>query len=392
MKQPITRIRAKNFRSLGDVDVHLSPLTVLIGPNGSGKTNLLNALRFVATTARFDLAAALDEWRGFDHIQRQSAQPGPVEIALEGEITPHASSNARDEYMLTLRRGRGRTISRSEEFAFKRTAGRGRRIKVSGSRVDITDANSATPTTTLQLATAQTTALATLPKFSDAQGGQGIRQFTEFLSNIRVLEPNVNEARRPSRQYGASLASDASNLADALLRIQNRDPDAFALLVDDVQRCLPGLRDIRLVPVGGSADAVAVQLVESGLRTPIDLADASFGSVRALALFAALHEPDPAPFLAIEEVDHGLHPYALDVLADRLRAASGRMQILAATHSPTLVNRLRPHELIICDRDPKTGESVIPAISAEKIESAIAETEWQAGELWFNGVIRGIPA
>lgn len=72
MKQPITRIRARNFRSLADIDVPLQPLTVLVGPNASGKTNVLNVLRFLATTVRFDLGAALQQWRGFEHVQRQS--------------------------------------------------------------------------------------------------------------------------------------------------------------------------------------------------------------------------------------------------------------------------------------------------------------------------------
>ena len=78
MKQPVTRIRARNFRSLADVDVTLRPLTVLVGPNASGKTNVLNVLRFLATTVRFDLGAALQEWRGFEHIQRQGEKKGPV--------------------------------------------------------------------------------------------------------------------------------------------------------------------------------------------------------------------------------------------------------------------------------------------------------------------------
>jgi len=83
MTQPIARISARNFRSLKNVDVPLAPLTVLIGPNGSGKTNLLNVLRFLATTVRFDLSAALDDWGGFDHIQRQADDTGPVRITIE---------------------------------------------------------------------------------------------------------------------------------------------------------------------------------------------------------------------------------------------------------------------------------------------------------------------
>ncbi|HSV67786.1 MAG TPA: AAA family ATPase [Mycobacteriales bacterium] len=147
-----------------------------------------------------------------------------------------------------------------------------------------------------------------------------------------------------------------------------------------------------IAPVGGATRAVAVQLIERGVAQPIELADASFGTVRLLALLAALQEPHPAPFLAVEEIDHGLHPYALDVLVDRLRAASGRTQILAAAHSPTLLNRLEPEEIVVCDCDPDTGASIISAVSTAQVRAALTASEWRAGELWLSGAIRGVPA
>jgi predicted ATPase len=385
----LTRIEARNFRSLAHVDLRLGDLTVLIGPNGSGKSNVLNVLRFLATTVRYDLAAALDMWNGYDHVQRQAAKTGPVAITVEGMITPYSSENAPDRYHMQISR-RGRSISRKEEFTFKRRSGRGRRITVTGDLVTISEGDDTV--SERRLATKQTTGLATLPKLADDEGGEGIRRFTEFLSDIRVLEPDVSAARSPTRRYGAPLADDASNLADTLAQLRLRDADSFALLTAELARCLPGLEELRLVPVGGAADSVAVQLVERGVNRPIDLADASFGTVRLLALLTALHQAEPPPFIAIEEVDHGLHPYALDVLLERIRAASQRSQILAATHSPTLVGRLRPEEIIVCDRDPDTGESIIPARTAADIRNASRESDWNPGELWFAGAIGGIPA
>lgn len=132
--------------------------------------------------------------------------------------------------------------------------------------------------------------------------------------------------------------------------------------------------------------------MKRGVDEPVGLADASFGTVRLLALLTALHQPDPPPFIAIEEIDHGLHPYALDVLLDRMRAATAHSQILAATHSPTLVARLRPDEIVVCDRDPVTGESIIPAISSAEITRAARASDWNPDELWFAGAIDGIPA
>jgi predicted ATPase len=388
VNQPVTRIRARNFRSLKDVDVSLAPLSVLIGPNGSGKTNLLNVLRFLATTVRLDLLVALEDWRGFGHIQRRADDTGPVELTIEGQVTPYASAAAPDSYTLRLAQ-RGRSISRTEEFTFKRK-GQGRRITVSGEDVSIFEGDR--ELLSRRLASAQTTGLATLPKFSDDEGGLEIRSFTELLSGLRVIEPDVNRAREPARSFEASLAPDASNLAEALERLRTVDPDAFELLKHDLARCLPGLRDILLVPAGGSARAMTVHLVESGLSAPIGLADASFGTVRLLALLTALHEPEPPLFTAIEEVDRGLHPYVVDVLVDRMRAASQRTQILATTHSPTLVNRLAPEEIIICDRDPATGESLIPVTTVELIRAGIGASGWRPGELWFAGALHGIPA
>lgn len=389
MYQPVTRIAARNFRSLASVDVKLGALNVLIGPNGSGKSNLLNTLRFLATTTRFDLTAAFVRWNGFDHIQRQSRTPGEVRLTIEGMVSPHSSPTALDEYTLTLKPG-ARGVTRTEKFTFKRVEGRGRRISVSGRRVQILDEAEGELTRTL--ANAQTTGLATLPKFSDDEGGRGVRDFAQFLSSIRVLEPDVEAARLPARDADAPLAEDASNLANALGRLRVKDPDAWSLLKHDLSRCLPGLVDIELVPIGGPGRSVVVQLVEAGLTRPIELADASFGTVRLLALLVALHEPDPPSFTAIEEVDHGLHPYAMDILIDRMRSASRRTQILAATHSPTLVNRLAAHEIIVCDRDPETGASIIPAVSASDIAAAVASSDWRPGELWFAGALQGVPA
>ncbi|MGH3828829.1 MAG: AAA family ATPase [Pseudonocardiaceae bacterium] len=203
MKLPVTRIQARNFCSLAAVDLPLGPLNVLIGPNGSGKTNVLNVLRFLATTVRFDLAATLQEWNGFDHIQRQSARPGAVELTIQGLVTANSSENAPDQYQLRLAR-HGKSISRQEEFTFKRRGGRGRRITVSGDRVTFYEDEQ--ETFFRSLASSQTTGLATLPKLSDSEGGLGIRSFTEFLPGSscsnrmcqrRVCPPANMERRSP---------------------------------------------------------------------------------------------------------------------------------------------------------------------------------------------------
>lgn len=210
------------------------------------------------------------------------------------------------------------------------------------------------------------------------------------MSNLRVLEPDVTEARRASRLYRAALAEDASNLADALLALLDSDPQAFSDIERDAKVCLPGLEKIVFTTIAGTR-SVVIQLRERGLSRDVDLLDASFGTVRLLALLTALHDPHPPHFTAIEEIDHGLHPYALDVIVDALRSASERTQLLVATHSPSFVNRLDASELVICDRDADTGESVIPAVSATKLRGIARESDLRLGELWFSGAVGGVP-
>jgi predicted ATPase len=386
-KQPVTRIRAKNFRSLADVDVHLGPFTVLIGPNGSGKTNLLKVLQFLATMARVDLEEAVRQWGGFDHVQRQSDPLEMVDLEIDGLVTEYAEPGKFDEYRLGVEECSGMP-SRFEDFNFEEVGGR-RNVSTNRDltitvRVDDTEV-------THDLATKRHTALATLPKLSDEDGGLGIRDFAQMLQDIQVYEFDVQKAREAAPAKQGRLSSDGSNLADALMSLKDRDPDAWDSLIFDAKRCLPGLSDVHLEVIGGGGRSIVVQLAETGVTTLIDLRDASFGTVRLLALLCLLHEPDPPPLIAIEELDHGLHPYALDILVDRLRAASRRTQVIVTTHSATFVNRLRPDEIVICDRDPETGASVMPAMSAEQIAEALKGYDGRAGDLWFAGALGGVP-
>ena len=153
-----------------------------------------------------------------------------------------------------------------------------------------------------------------------------------------------------------------------------------------------GLEDIEFEKLGGSAPAVAVKLVERGLADSTYLEDASFGTVRVLALLALLYDPDPPDLTCIEEIDHGLHPYLFDRLVERLREAARRTQILVATHSPALVNRLRPAELIVVER-AKDGSTRMPAITPGQIREKYRTVEGrlELGELWFSGTLGGVP-
>lgn len=395
----LRRISATNFRSLRNVDVSLGPLNVLVGPNEAGKSNFLDLIEFLGDSSRLDLSEALRLRGGLDRVRfRGEGESGAVSIHVWANVTKFSSATAPDEYDLRffsrrLRQSESASILvRNEEFRFKRTAGRGRRITVNGDRVELVDWKGEQATAEQKLALrSDSLALSTLTRLPESQGGDEVRRFANLFTTFRVFNVDVESARQPARRSDEGLASDASNLASALESLADHE-QIWRDLLSDAREMIPGFVDIEFERVGGSAAGVSIKLVERGLRDSTDLADASFGTIRLLALLALLYDPKPPAITCIEEIDHGLHPYVFDRLVERLREASQRTQLLVATHSPALVNRLRPEELLVTER-AGDGSTRLPALNGSKIAAKVeaAGGMLELGELWFSGGLGGVP-
>jgi predicted ATPase len=179
-------------------------------------------------------------------------------------------------------------------------------------------------------------------------------------------------------------------LAGFLQWLRFNHEDIFALLEEDLVAIVPSVSKIVFNKLGGTDDSTySIELEEKGLSGTTRLAEASFGTVRALALLAMLHDPNPPRLTCVEEIDHGLHPHALDRIVERMRSASRRTQLLVVTHSPALANRLHPHELVVCERNVEEGSSLIPAISRRNVAKMAAASGLLPGELWFSGALGG---
>ena len=405
MPTPLLELSVKNYKSLRDVTVRLGPLNVLVGPNGSGKSNLLDVIQFLGDSAREDLGPALARRQGFERVyfRGEPGVPDPdISIHVKANVTSYARESAPDEYVLSFWRPQllHRTVTnrdiltRAERFTFKRSKGHGRRITISGSKAEWAEIRGEKKEKTSGFALrSDSLGLSTLPRLSPAQGGNEVRKMAELFSTFRVFDVDARAARQPSTVSSSdTLQPDASNLA-AFLNYLSKDEESFERLQEDARAIIPGLERIHLRKVGGAAEAVAIELEESGLTGRTTLAEASFGTIRALALLAMLYDPNPPLLTCVEEIDHGFHPYVFDRLVDRLRDASKRTQFLIATHSPTLVNRLRADELIVCERDSKTGASLIPAADPKDIRAMEkrAQGRMGLGELWFTGSLGGVP-
>ncbi|HYO56547.1 AAA family ATPase [Archangium sp.] len=399
MPTPLLELSVKNYKSLRDVSVRLGPLNVLVGPNGSGKSNLLDVIQFLGDSVREDLGPALEVRKGFKRAYFRGETSGPILIHVKANVTTHAHEGAPDEYKLTIRQAWGEKtgreyLKRGEQFTFKRLKGNGRRITIGGTKAELAELHGEKKGKTSDFALrSDSLGLSTLPRLSAAQGGNEVRKVAELFSTFRVFDVDARAARQPSViSSSPTLQPDASNLA-AFLHYLSRDGDTFDRLQEDARAIVPGLERIHLREVGGAAEAITLELEEFGLKGRTTLAEASFGTVRAIALLAMLYDPSPPLLTCVEEIDHGFHPYVFDRLVERLRWASERTQFLIATHSPSLVNRLQADELIVCERDPRTGESRIPAADPKDVRAMEerAKGRMGLGELWFTGSLGGVP-
>ncbi|WP_413801416.1 AAA family ATPase [Streptomyces iranensis] len=398
MTARLLQLDVENFRSLRRISLPLGGLTVLVGPNGVGKTNVLKVFSFLADIIKLDLEPALSIQGGFDEVAFWGGDKPPttMRIAIKATWTTNSSLQAPDEYELTVNRraasGRERsyTLSRREKFQFKRRQGRGRRITISGERATVTDTRPAQESEKKFGIQRLSSGLSTLPRLATSEGGNEVARVAERLSSFHVFNMEVEAARRPSRMTGhpVPLDFDAGNLAGFLFWLQ-KDQDTWDRLLEDAKTVLPNLEHIVFDATGGAAHEVAVHLQERGLRRSTPLADASYGTVRLLGLLALLYNPNPPALTCVEEIDHGLHPQALELLVQRLREASERSQFLVATHSPALVDRLRPEEFVVCERD-ELGASSIPALTTDQVRAIAEESEdLPLGELWFSGALGG---
>ncbi|MGV9536209.1 AAA family ATPase [Streptosporangium sandarakinum] len=399
MVRRLSELRVQNFLSLRDVTLPLNPVNVLVGPNGAGKTNVLRVFDFLADIVRSDLEPALDRRGGFDRLFFRGVdhEDSYITVGLKGWWSA-VTADQPDEYEIVLG---DPSLSRTEAFDLALPSGGRRKILVTEDGGVVSDVFA--PEQPLRLKTLRglenqlslnpmSSGLSTLPRLSEDFGGREVATLADFLATFRVFDVDVTHACLPSRVVKSdhdAIEDDASNLAGFLMRLRDTDEDAWERLQADAVEVLPHLEALDFEHPWGAAHTVVVTLRERGLRGGTPLLDASYGTIRLLGLLAMLHDPNPPALTCVEEIDHGLHPQALELLVERIREASERTQFIIATHSPALADRLRPEELIVCERG-EDGSSLIPAISAARVEEIVRASEGMPlGELWFSGALGG---
>jgi predicted ATPase len=178
------------------------------------------------------------------------------------------------------------------------------------------------------------------------------------------------------------LESDGTNLG-LLLNKLRQIPEVKQRILEALRLLCGEIDDFDVLIEGGT---IQVFLQESG-RFTVPATRLSDGTLRFLCLLAILCHPNPPPLVCIEEPELGLHPDILPSLADLLKEASGRCQLIVTTHSDVLVDAMtdQPESVLVCEKDEK-GTSM-KRLSTEQLKPWLEK--YRLGERWTRGEIGG---
>lgn len=185
------------------------------------------------------------------------------------------------------------------------------------------------------------------------------------------------------------LRHDASNLAAFLYRMQKENPESYQKIRKVIQLAIPFFDDFILKPRKLSTEEEQINLVwkQKDSDYPFWPSQLSDGSIRFICLATVLLQPKAPTTIIIDEPELGLHPYAIALIASLLRSASKRMQVIISTQSVPLINEFSINDLIVVERE--NGSSIFKR--HKEIDFQEWLKEYSLGELWEKNILGGKP-
>jgi predicted ATPase len=382
----ITRLEIDGFKSLRDFAVDLEPLTVFIGPNSAGKSNVLDALALLSRLASQPVEEAFKQGRGraIDQFTRRGGEAGTtirfaVEVLVPGVLRGSTAGAESDPIRYELVIARHKMASGAERFAIKdesmvlldRAATRWLALHpgLPGTSHDAPAAVELLRSSTQLASETALRGVAKMPREAarklDVTAESEMTALADELSAYRLLHLDASHMRAPSERLGSEvLAPDASNLPTVLA---NLPVPTLGEIRADLVSLVPGISSFDVVP---DDDEFRLDFeLSGGERLPARLI--SDGTLRILALLTALRlEPRPS-VIGIEEPENGVYPGRLRKLIDYLQeiAAQGGeggtppTQLILTTHSPVVLAALRsrPEHVRFVDLVRRDGQLVTRA-------------------------------
>ena len=389
----------------------LQPLNVFIGPNGSGKTNIISAMELLhaapknlndaigagagqpQTDALTPALNDLDQWLWKGESPSSSA-------SICAEMIDDPASARRLSYSLQLgQTSNGFQIEKEtiEEWDSNSTCTgpvslyrhNGGQPYIAGSGPDgvrmekpVKRGNEFSPKSESVLSrTSEVGFCEACPEIAEI--GSSFRDMAIYRQWVFGTHLGLRAPQALAGSSGSRLSPDASNLMEVIGEIHRRDGEKLDAAM---KRFLPRYEKLSSRVVSGRAQ---LHLHESGLSTPIPASRISDGTLRHLALLAALMSSEPPSVLCLEEPELGLHPDAVSSLTELLVEASARMQLIVSTHSDAILSALGDlvDSVLVCENHGHG--TTVERLDAPRLAAWL--NDYTLGDIWRIGEIGGNP-
>ena len=366
----IEQIRIDGYKSIRSLDLTLRPLNVLIGANGVGKSNFINAFRFLNELINENLQLHVAKSGGVDtflHFGQQTTDE--LRLYVEFAQNERGLPNAYSCVLLP---------SADDVFVF------------ASEKAYFHDRNRHAIPYEEPIASGHLESRLT----QQSQNKNVTRYVKEAMTSWRIYHFHDTSESSKMKQTGdihdnRFLRPDAANLAAYLYLLQETEPAYYYNIVDAIRMIAPFFGNFALRPSPFNAEKIRLEWHERGADVVFNAHDLSDGSLRFMSLATLLLQPpDKLPTaILLDEPELGLHPYAITVLANLLRSAAERTQVIVSTQSVTLVNHFNPEDIIVVDRED--GQSIFRHLPEGEIDNWL--DDYGLGDLWEKNVLGGRP-
>lgn len=324
----IKRVVLRNYKSIGYCDVSLRSLTYLVGHNGAGKSNFMDALHFVRDALSNSLDSALNERGGINEVRRRSGGH-PTHFAIRIEFVLQDGQCAHYGFIIGALRNGGYEVQREE--CVVSGIGKGPFFRIEKGKLRDSSEVTFPSVTTDRLALVAASGLTVFRPIFDALTTMGFYNINPKL---------MRELQKP--QDGRLLRPTGENIASVIGHLEKVAPRQMSLIQEYLHSVAPMVHGVERKPIG-PMETLEFRQDMAGSKHPWRFLaqNMSDGTLRALGVLSALLQGnvDYSPtIIGIEEPETALHPAASVALREALVRASETTQVLVTSHSPDLLN------------------------------------------------------
>lgn len=372
------------FRRLYDAQLSLRPLSVMIGANGTGKTSILDVLSMLAKSAQGKLSDAITDLSGLNSVITYD-RAEELRLGISMTVPGHEPL----EYKLGLK-PQGIAYSISEEtLSQKRQPQQPRpflHIDSYGPDIKYFEPDKGKLVRPNWEHKPLETSLAQVPKMFREPEDFRNRLSSSTFYHVLNVDPR-SPVRLPQPMRPATLPGrNGEELVTCLFYLREAERSRFEAIEDALRAAFPRFERLDFPPV--AAGTLALAWREEGFSQPLYMHQLSEGTLRFLWLATLLQSPGLTALTLLDEPEVSLHPELLNLLADLLREAAKRTQIIVATHSDRLIRFLKPEEVVLVD---STEEGMSTLTWADQLDIEKWLKDYSLDELWSTGRLGARP-